>query len=153
MKNITLTLFFIISIATCFGQSLFFDELTNSTWTSESYHNDSTITTSKEIGLWNVRHSIDSLKVNGTIWTFKDGFLTINYYDCHLKKENFIASYKYQANPDKGIFKIIRNNNKVLEYAVGIISTGSYAILVRTKSKKAKATPQEITEEKLEKLQ
>ncbi len=136
MKNISLTALLLITTLTCFGQAMFFDDLNNSTWKSEPYYNDSTIRTSKEIGLGKVRHSTDFLKVNVTIWTFKDGSLTINYYDCHLKKDSLIATYKYQVNADKGIFKIILNDNKTLEYEVEIISTGSYASLTRTKSKK-----------------
>jgi len=136
MKSIKLTIILIVSTMTCFGQSMFFDDLNNSTWKSEAYYNDSTIRTSKEIGLGKVRYSTDSLKVDVTIWTFKDSSLTIKYYDCRLKKDSLIATYKYQVNADKGVFKIILNDNETLEYEVGIISTGSYASLTRTKSKK-----------------
>lgn len=133
MKNITLTIFLLISTMTCFGQTLFFDNLNNSYWTSASNITDSTIRDSKEIPLGKLNFSKDSLKANVTIWNFKDGLLTIMYYDYQLKTEKMVATYKYEANLDKGILKITLADNKTLEYKVGIVSTGNYALLMKKK--------------------
>ncbi len=128
----------IVSAMTCFGQSLFFDTINNSTWTSEAYYNDSTIRTSKKIGLGKLKHSGKFLEVNATLWIFKDELLTIKYYNFHLKKDSLVATYKYEVDADKGILRIILNDNRILEYGVGIVATGSYALLIRKKEKKRK---------------
>jgi len=132
MKNITLTIFLLISTMTCFGQTLFFDNLNNSSWTSASNTTNSAIRDSKEIPLVKLNFSKNSL-ANVTIWNFKDGLLTIIYYDYQLKTEKIIATYKYEANVDKGILKITLADNKTLEYKVGIVSTGNYALLMKKK--------------------
>lgn len=128
----------IIFTMTCFGQSLFTDNISNATWKSEAHYNDSTIRNSKKIELGRVRHSKDSLKVDVTLWIFKDGSLSIKYYDCQLKKESLVAKYSYEVYADKGILKIILNDNQTLEYEVGIISNGSFICLTRTKAKNIK---------------
>jgi hypothetical protein len=131
MKKISLLITILVFTMTCWGQSLFFENLNNSTWKSEPYYNDSTIRTSKEIRLGKIKSSTDSLKVNVTIWMFKNGSLTIKYYDGYSKKDSLVAIYKYEPYPDRGVLKIILNDNKTLEFEAGIISTGSYASLKR----------------------
>lgn len=136
MKNITLTIFLLISTITCFGQTLFFDNLNNSAWTSASNITDSTIRNTKEIPLGKLSFSKDSLKTNVTIWNFKDGLLTIMHYHYQLKAENIVATYKYETNIEKGILKITLDDKKTLEYKVGIVSTGNFALLMKRKVKK-----------------
>lgn len=129
MRKSNLILLIIFSTMTCFGQSLFFDNINNSTWKSGADYNDSTIRASKQIGLTKVYHSTDSLQVNVTIWTFKDEFLVVKHYDYRLKKDSLIVRYKYKVNAEKGILILTFNDKKSIEYEVGITSSGSFVLL------------------------
>jgi hypothetical protein len=73
------------------------------------------------------------LKVNTTVWDFQNRVLTITYYDYQLKTNKLVATYKYETNADKGLLKIIYNDDKTLNYKVGIASTGNYVLLMRVK--------------------
>src|SRR6187402_1396628 len=93
MRQFTLILFLTLSTITCFGQSLFFDNLKSSTWTSEKFYNDSTIKMAKEISLIKSATSKDKLKTNKTIWTFND-VLNISYYNVTTSKDTLITTHK-----------------------------------------------------------
>lgn len=136
MKKNILQLVFCISSFFCIGQSLFFDNLNNSIWKSDENYNDSSIRTTKEIGLSKLINSPDVLINNVTIWEFKNDTLTIYHFDCNSRKDSLIATYRYETNAEKGIINIILNENEILEYKVGIISTGSHALLVRNLKRK-----------------
>jgi hypothetical protein len=127
-----LTIALNLTVLTVHSQTLFFDNIKNSTWTSEEYFNDSTIRQAKEIGLIKLRFTTDSLKTNRTVWTFNDS-LIISYYDAAKKTNAVIAVYKYSKDKEKGIFKIVMDDKLTLTYKVGIAATGSYALLMRKK--------------------
>lgn len=133
MKKSIIVLLVVFSTMNCFGQSLFFDNANNSTWESMSYYNDSTIRVSSQIFLEQRRNPLDSLKSDITTWTFKDGSLTIKYYNYILKQTSLIVTYKYQVNRDKRILEIILNDNKKLKYEVGTLLPGRNAILTKLK--------------------
>lgn len=137
MKKIILLLLFYSSSILCFGQTLFFDNLNNSRWKSDENYDETSIRNTKEIGLGKLITSTDSLTINVTIWEFKDDTLTILHFDCISRKDRLIATYKFEANSEKGILKIFLNESENLEYEVGIISTGNYAILIRKLKKKS----------------
>jgi len=86
-----------------------------------------------------MKYSKDSLKENVTIWNFKDGLLTINYFDFKQKKETLITTYKYLVDRDKGKLTLTLGD-KVQTYEVGITSTGNNAFLIRKKYKRTKST-------------
>lgn len=136
MKKIILLLLFYSSAIPSFGQTLFFDNLNNSRWKSDENYDETSIRNTKEIGLGKLITSTDSLTINVTIWEFKDDTLTILQFDCNSRKDSLVATYKYDANAEKGIIKIILNESESLEYEVGIISTGNYALLIRKLKKK-----------------
>jgi hypothetical protein len=131
LKNIAFILILILP-ATGIGQTLFFDNLKNSVWTSEEHLNDVTILKQKEIGLWRLRITTDSVRVNKTIWAFNDS-LVISYHTAAAGVDTVIIRYKYEVDKEKGLLKIITADKEVLTYEVGIISTGSYASLTRKK--------------------
>ena len=132
MKNTILLLIIVLCTMTSSGQTSFFNNLENSIWISNAEMNDSIIRQTSKIGLRKIS-SRDSINKDVTIWCFKRDSLTIQYFDIKLKKEKLIATYKYDINKETGIFKIIFNDKSVLNYNVGIISTGSYAELTRRK--------------------
>ena len=131
-------LFFILTVSlnltalTAHGQTLFFDNIKNSTWTAGEYFTDFTIRQAKKIGLSKLSYPTDSLKINKTIWTFNDS-LTISFYDAAKKTNTIVAVYKYSCDRENGIFKMIINDKLTLSYKVGIASTGNHAILIRKK--------------------
>ncbi len=136
MKHICLTLLFMLSALSCFAQSMFFDNLNNSTWSSASTFNDSTFRNSKEIPLGKLNFPTDSLKNDITIWNFQDNALTIYYFDHILRRKSLMNSYKYEIDLDKGILKIVLNDNTKIFFSVGIVSTGNFALLIREQKKR-----------------
>jgi len=139
MKRIGLTILTFVLTFSCYSQTLFFNNLENTTWHSTANSTDSIIKNSKQIPLGKMKLSKDSLRENVTIWSFKDGLLTINYFDIKQKKETFISTYKYSADRDKGILTLYLGD-KAQAYAVGITSTGNNALLIRKKYKRTKST-------------
>jgi hypothetical protein len=135
MKNISLTILLLISTVTCFGQSLFFDDLNGSNWTSLPDISDLTKKSYKDIPLTKLIYSRDSIKKDLTIWTFRGSVLTIVKYSFQQKTDSLVGQYKY-AVIDKSFLQIIVQDGKVLKYKVGIVSTGNYVYLLRTKNKK-----------------
>jgi hypothetical protein len=132
MKRISLTLLTFVLTVSCFGQTMFFDNLENTTWLSVPNITDSIIKNSKQIPLGRMNLSKDSLKENVTIWSFKDGLLTINYFDIKQKKETSLATFKYSADRNKGILTLYLGD-QTQAYKVGITSTGNNATLIRQK--------------------
>lgn len=120
------------------AQSLFFDNLKNSIWTSNGSYSDSTIKKAKEIPISKLTLPKDSIKFNATIWTFSDSSLAITYYDLKNKKESEVVTYKYAIDNDKGKLKIIPNNSNTMIYGAGITSTGNHVLLFREKTKPKK---------------
>ena len=136
MKSISLQIFLIASTITCFGQTLFFEDLNIATWTSNSEISDSSLKYLKQIPLSKLIFSKDSIDKDVTIWTFRDSVLTIAKYDYHKKSETIVGKYKIQELQGKYDLQIYFRDNLVLKYYVGILSTGNYAILFRAKEKK-----------------
>lgn len=137
MKNTSLTILLLISTLTCFGQSMFFDDLKSSTWTSSSDISDLTLKSYKDIPLAKLIYSRDSINKDVTIWTFRDSVLTIVKYSFQQKTDSIVGEYKYSVN-DKSVLQITLQDGTALKYKVGIVSTGYYSVLYRTKEKKQK---------------
>ena len=137
MKNTFLTMLLLISSLTCFGQSMFFNDLNSSTWTSSSDISDLTLKTYKDIPLAKLIYSRDSINKDVAIWYFRDSVLTIVTYSFQQKTDSSIGYYKYSVN-DKNILQITLRDGTAVMYKVGIVSTGYYAVLNRTKEKKQK---------------
>jgi len=132
-----LILFVLISV-NCFGQTLFFDNLNLSSWTSTSIKSELQLSNSTEINLTTLKISKDSLKKNVSIWTFKDSVLTITNYDTNLKRDSLIGKYNFKSA--NSILEVKLNDISQLNFKVGIISTGSFATLYRSFEKKANFT-------------
>ena len=137
MKNSYLTILLIISTLTCFGQSMFFGDLNTATWSSSSEISDLTLKSNKEVPLAKLIYSRDSINKDVTIWTFRDSVLTIVKYSFQQKTDSIVEKYKYSVN-DKNVLQIILQDGTALNYKVGIVSTGYYAVLYMTKEKKQK---------------
>lgn len=132
MKYIKLTLFLILSSMTSFGQSLFFDNLNNSTWTSSSAITDSTFKIYEEISLEKRNTSNESTNKDLTIWIFRDSILTIANYSFQEKTESIASEYKYSIL-EKRILRITLQDGTMLNYKVGILSTSEFAVLFKKK--------------------
>jgi hypothetical protein len=94
---IAITLLTILSMA-CLGQSMFFNNLEGSIWTSDSNVVDSTVSNISGFGLERLTAHKDSIKTDRTIWLFKE-VLTITHYDATTKNETIIGSYDYCRLP------------------------------------------------------
>ena len=75
MKRILLILSILVFNPPSHSQSIFFDNLNNSIWTSTAEISDSILKTSKQIPISKLIYSKDSIDKDVTIWLFKDGFL------------------------------------------------------------------------------
>lgn len=133
MKKIAFAILFVVTELTSFGQSLFFENLNNSSWTSNANISDSIIKSSKEIQLSRLKYSKDSINENVTMWNFKDSVLTILKYDYKAKTESIVASYKYEEQKDKGILQLNIDTKFSVNYGIGIASSGYSALLIRKK--------------------
>ena len=129
------TLLFFFSITHCLSQSLFFDELNPSIWKCTKRINDSTLKIIQEIELSKINQK-ESLKQDAMLWSFKSGILTLSEYDSVLKKEFMVSKYPYTIDFSKGILSILIEDEVRLHYKVGIISTGTFAVLTKLKEKK-----------------
>ena len=103
-----------------------FRQFIKTSWLSETTITDPLIKNLKQIPLSNRKYLNDSFKSNVTIWNFKEGLLTINYWDVVQQKETLITTYKYLVDRQKGILTIYFEDNVQL-YKVGITSTGKNA--------------------------
>lgn len=137
MRGISLTILSIAFTLTCFGQTLFFDNLETSTWLSVSTFSDSLLKNAEQIPLSKLNISKDSIRENVSTWNFEEGILTISYFDIDTHQETPISTYPYEANRDKGVLTI-NINKEDIEFEVGITSTGNNALLIRKKAKRKK---------------
>lgn len=122
------------SAIACQGQTLFFDHLENSVWTSDAEFDVSKLDQVREIGLTKLRISRDALTVDRTLWTFNDS-LRISYYDSSQKRDSTIAIFQYNVDRDTGTLKIIPDNEEALVFNAGIVSTGSFVLLSRKRNR------------------
>jgi hypothetical protein len=133
MKNHIILIFLIFISSTSFGQTLFFDNLNTTTWTSVTINNESEIINTTTFGLSKLKFSKDSIKQNVSLWTFRDSILTITNYDCISKTETLIGKYNFDSIYDQAILQIKFSDTSQIVCDIGIISTGSYASLNRKK--------------------
>ncbi|PCJ65566.1 MAG: hypothetical protein COA58_09150 [Bacteroidetes bacterium] len=120
---------------TSMGQSLFFDSLENTLWTSGSFIVDSTISNNNGFGLEKLDSHQDSIKTDRTIWSFKDS-LTLSFYDASTNSETLIGRYEYTKENNQLIIAFVKNHP--LEYSVGIVSTGNFVLLTKKQEKRNK---------------
>lgn len=134
MKKAILAIIIVISTISSFSQSLFFDNLANTTWTATEKSKEAGITNSKEIALVKQGTSTDSLKKNSTCWHFNEGrkLLTITRFNSRWKTTYHIDTYTYQTNADKGTLAI-NVHGRQQEFKVENISTDNFAFLKRKK--------------------
>jgi len=119
----------------CNAQSLFFDNLENTIWASDSKIDNSTLINSERIGLEKLNVDKDSLNNDVTIWEFKDR-LVIKHINKTSKQEVLVGTYNYNID---GKFLIISfDANSPKKYNVGITSNGAFVILTEKKDKKKK---------------
>jgi hypothetical protein len=129
MKQTLIIIFLIISTLICSGQSLFFDNLKNSIWTSEKIYYDKDIKATKEISLTK-QSDKDNPNISKTMWVFGDT-LDTRLYNAKSRCVSDISRHAYIVDKEKGLLKIIFADKTTLTYKVGVASTGQHAILIR----------------------
>ena len=137
--NFTIGLFAIITI-TANGQEVehfFARSLKEFAWTSDELPNVERIARLRAIPLSILKIAKDSLKVNRTIWNFKDS-LTITHYDAQLRKETILAKIPYDWRWDKGLVDFQINDTETLIYRFTFVSTGSFILLTRKRGEKVR---------------
>lgn len=127
-------LFFIFSLLpiTGFSQSLFFDELNTTTWTSAATFSEADFEQKKEIPLSKLTMPQEKIDRDVTIWTFKDDVLTIVYYDVAKQQTRLVGVFPFEVM-NETILQIQLKDGSNSNYKVGIVSTGNYAYLYPTK--------------------
>lgn len=136
MKNAILLIAFIVSAISSFSQSLFFNNLNNTTWIATVKSKDASIKDAKEVALNKLSVPMDSLKFNATLWNFNNGQLTITLYNYQYKTASTAATYNYQLNADKDTLTIALPNDSSQQFEVGINSVGNFALLLKCKEKR-----------------
>ena len=136
MKSFILIVVGFICTLGCAAQTMFFNKLDSTTWLSAPGVTDSTVQHAKQIPLGKWKLPKDSIKEDVTVWDFKDGLLTISYFNIQQKTETVILTYKYSINHDKGVLTIYTDNT-VHNFTAGITSTGNNVLLIRKKIKKS----------------
>lgn len=132
---ITMRYFFFIFLLlpiTGFSQALFFDELNTTTWTSAATFTEADFELKKEIPLSKLTVSQEKIAQDVTIWTFKDDFLTIVYYDVAKQQTRLVDVFSFEVI-NETILQIQLKAGNSYKYKVGIVSTGNYAYLYPTK--------------------
>jgi hypothetical protein len=127
-------LFFIFSLLpiTGFSQSLFFDELNTTTWTSAATFSEADFEQKKEIPLSKLTMPQEKIDKDVSIWTFKDDVLTIVYFNATEQKTRLVGVFPFEVI-DQNILQIQLKDGSNCNYKVGIVSTGNYAYLYPTK--------------------
>jgi len=133
MKSYFTLIFLILISSTSFGQTLFFDNLNTTTWTSVTISNEPELINTARIRLSKLKFSKDSIKQNVSLWTFRDSILTITNYDYSSNSEKLIGKYNFDTIHNEAILQIKFNDTSQTVYDIGIISTGSEAYLNRKK--------------------
>lgn len=130
MKYLLIFLFFFP--LTCLGQSLFFEDLNTTTWTSAATFTEVDFEQKKEIPLSKLTVPQEKIDKDLTIWTFKDDFLTIVYYDVAKQQTRLVGVFSFEV-VNETILQIQLKDGSNCKYKVGIVSTGNYAYLYPTK--------------------
>jgi hypothetical protein len=129
MKHFITSTFLAVLTFSSFGQSLFFDNLRGSTWTTEKFYDDSALIALRTISLTKQKDKYES-NLDREIWAFSD-VLTIRHYNAKGRCVSDMATYKYQADADKGLLKLFLTDKQTVTYEIGIASTGNSALLIR----------------------
>jgi hypothetical protein len=115
----------------CFAQTAAIDDLTSHQWHSEATVDNFSLATFDKIGLGKVQVSIDSLKNDCSIWTFKNGKLLIQKYtrERGLETNGIVCSYFFK----NGELNIIHDfqDSAYWRYKIGVVSSGSFISLLR----------------------
>ena len=130
-------MFLVFIGSTSFGQSLFFENLSTTTWTNQWINSESEIINKSKIGLSKLNHSMDSITENLSLWNFREGILIISNYDYVAKSEQLIAKFKFDSIYDQGILQITFGGNEQTVYDIVKTSSGDYALLNCKKKKEA----------------
>jgi len=138
MRQYLYSIVLILFSITSFGQTLFFEKLNTTTWTSTSISSELNLINSTRISLSELRFSKDLIKQNVSIWTFRDSTLTIMNYNYLKKSDSLVGRYNFKSIYDKAILQIQFNDATQIKYEIGITSTGSYASLYRLSDNNAK---------------
>ncbi len=128
MKKLLLIPLLLVAGFSCKAQTLFFDKLNGSVWSTSSGVEE------QPIGLLEDHFENTLHKDNEHIWTFEDGKLTIERYDSFVGIWRIVGSYSYEADKTHGILTI-SNENEKFAFKVGIISTGAAAYLQPVKER------------------
>jgi len=133
MRKVIFIILILIIGQLSFGQTLFFDNLKNTIWTTGENFTEATLHSSEQIPLSKLTVSRDSIHKNVTLWSFNDSTIIISNYNHLLKKDSLIGNFKYSILTEPLRLEIRPDNGKTLQFEAGITSTGYYAILFKAK--------------------
>ena len=119
---------------TCFGQTVFLKNLKNTTWVSETNLASKPLNKFKQISLLKSTISKDNIHKNVTFWVFNDSIISISNYNHLEKKDSIIGNYKYSILTTPSRIEVKLDNDLILQYEVGVNSTGDFATLFKTKN-------------------
>ena len=134
MRKAALIVSIFIIGQTGFGQTLFFDNLKNTNWTTGENFTEVTLHNAQQIPLSKLSISKDSITKNVTILAFNDSTITISNYDYLRKTDNLVGTFNYSILPEPLRLEIKLDNGATLQFKAGITSTGFHAILFKAKN-------------------
>jgi len=128
MKKIILLIFIGFGVIKSFSQDMTIDNLKNFKWISETQINDFNIGNQKVIGISKLSTTVDSLKINLSVFTFTDDEIWIQSYKPDKGLDEKIIKCTYQYDEQKKEMKIFHwsQDSAFWEYSVGIVSSGNY---------------------------
>ncbi|NOS90737.1 MAG: hypothetical protein HOP30_02335 [Cyclobacteriaceae bacterium] len=135
MKRIYFTLLSSLISFACQGQTLFYSTLHESDWLSNPEITINSLVMAKNLALFKPRYTRDSIKNDFTIWTFQHDTLKIVKHLTKQNKDSLIGRFKFDFDSDKVHLSIYINREK-FNFKIGIVSTGSYAILYQRKERR-----------------
>jgi hypothetical protein len=132
MKHLLLTTFSILSLLSVNAQSLFYDDLNKSTWSTPWSAFDSSFVWVSQIPITKIDFNKNLLQEDVLLWMFNDSTVVFSHYNSKTHHETPIEKIKYHVT-EESVLQFHLPTGEVLAYEVGIVSTGNFAVLLKEK--------------------
>jgi hypothetical protein len=135
MKHLLITIFSILSLLSTNAQSLFYNDLNRSTWSTPWSAFDSTFVWVSQIPITKIDFNKNLLQEDVLLWMFNDSTVVFSHYNSKTHQETPIEKIKYHVT-EESVLQFHLPTGEVLAYEVGIVSTGNFAVLLKEKKRR-----------------